>query len=246
MTSSRSLLLSMLGGIALSASASGGYILVKTIDVPGTELRWDYCTTDAAGRRVYVTYGDHVDVLDADSLAPVGKVDKTVGAHGVAIAADLERGFVSDGGSAMVTVFDLKTLQTIGEVKTTGENPDSIVYDPATQRIFTFNGASNNSTVLNAKGGKVEGTFELGGKPEFSAADGKGHVFVDLPEGDTVLEIDSHKMAPLARWSTAPECKRPSTMAIDRENARLFVGCQGVMVMLNIESGHVIAGHLDG
>lgn len=241
MKTSRPLLLTILGGIALTASAASGYTLLKVVSVSGDELRWDYCTTDTLGRRVYVTYGNHVEVFDADSLASVGKVDKTVGSHGVAIATDLGRGFVSDGGAAMVTIFDLKTLQTIGEVKITGENPDSIVYDPNTQRIFTFNGASNNSTVINAKEDKVEGTFELGGKPEFSAADGKGHVFVDLPDGDTVLEIDSHKMAPLARWSTSPDCKRPSTMAIDRENARLFVGCQGVMAMLNIDNGHVVA-----
>jgi DNA-binding beta-propeller fold protein YncE len=237
----RACVIAVLGAVAVTTAAAAGYSMLKTITITGTENRWDYCTVDAAGRRVYLTYGNSVEVLDADSLAPVGKIDNTQGAHGVAIAQDLGRGFVSDGAAATMTIFDLKTLATIAQVKTTGDNPDSIVYDPATQRVFTFNGASSNSTVFDAKDGKVLATFDLGGKPEFSASDGKGHVFVDLPDKNTVLQIDSQKMAPGARWSTAPSCTDPSTMAVDREAGRLFVGCRGVMAMLDISSGKIVS-----
>ena len=195
---------------------------------------------DSAGRRLYVSHDPRVEVIDVDSGALVGKIDKTVGIHGIAIAPELGRGFTSNGGPSTVTIFNLKTLETVGEVKVTGENPDSIIYDPASQRVFAFNGRSSNATAIDAKEGKVAGTIALGGKPEFATADGKGHVFVNLEDKDTVVQIDSRKIAAGERWPLGA-CKEPGPMAIDRKNGRLFIGCGNrLMAVLDATNGHVI------
>ncbi len=224
---------------AALAAAAGGYHLLKTVPVPGDE-GWDYCIVDAAARRLYVSHSSQVVVMDADSGAVVGKIEKTDGVHGIAIAAELGRGFTSNGRSASSTIFDLKTLKTIGEVKLGGENPDAIIYDPATKRVFTFNKRSENATAIDAQEGKALGTFQLGGNPEFAAADGKGHVFLDLEDKDVVLRIDSQGLKPGDRWPTG-DCKGPGTMAMDRKNARLFVGCGNKrMAIMDSTNGHVI------
>jgi DNA-binding beta-propeller fold protein YncE len=228
-----------LGSLAIAASAAGGYRLLKTIAVSGDE-GWDYCVVDAAGRRLYVSHSSHVVVMDPDSGAIVGKIDNTDGVHGIAIAADLGRGFTSNGRAATSTIFDLKTLKTIGEVKVGGENPDAIVYDPATKRVFTFNKRSENSTAIDAREGKALRTFDLGGNPEFAVSDAKGHVFVDLVNKDTVLQIDSKTLSPGQRWTTG-SCHGPGTMAIDRKNSRLFVGCRNkTMAILDATNGRLI------
>ena len=234
-------------------TAAGGYHLLQKVVLPSAlyphEVSesspggWDYCIVDAPGRRLYASHGNHVAVMDVDSHALVGKIDNTAGVHGIALAPDLGRGFTSNGQSSSSTIFDLKTLKTIGEVKLIGQNPDSIVYDPATKRVFVFNGkhTMSNATVIDAKEGTVLGSIELGGNPEFAASDGKGHVFVDLVDKDVVLQIDSQTMTAGERWSLG-DCKRPSTMAIDRQNSRLFVGCGSkIMDVLDATDGHIIA-----
>ncbi len=158
-------------------------------------------------------------MLDVDSGAIVGKIENTLGVHGIAIAADIGRGFVSDGQSSTVTIFDLKTLKTIAEVPT-GKKPDAIIYDPATSRVFAFNGGSNSATVIEGKDGKVAGTIDLGGGPEFAAADGNGYVYNNLEDESLVLKINSRTLKVEQRWPTAP-CASPSSMAIDRANRQI-------------------------
>ena len=178
-------------------------------------------------------------MLDVDSGAIVGKIENTLGVHGIAIAADLGRGFISDGQSNTVTIFDLKTLKTIAEVPT-GKKPDAIIYDPATSRVFAFNGGSNSATVIEAKDGKVAGTIDLGGGPEFAAADGDGYVYNNLEDESLVLKINSRTLKVEQRWPTAP-CASPSSMAIDRPNRRLFLGCRSkVMAVMNADTGQVV------
>src|SRR5713101_8146320 len=174
----------LLGMTIHPAFSSDDYHLVKKIPVPGTGA-WDYLTVDEGARRLYVSHGTQVEVLEVDSGAIVGKVPNTLGVHGIAIAPELGRGFVSDGKSSKVTIFDLKTLKTIGHVAT-GKGPDAIIYDPATSRVFAFNGDSNSATVIQAADGKVIGTIDLGGGPEFAAADGAGQVFNNLEDQSLV------------------------------------------------------------
>src|SRR5262245_62134828 len=149
-------------------SGSKGYRLTKTIAVGGDE-GWDYLTVDSAARRVYVSHGSRVVVLDADNNSVIGEIPDTQGVHGIAVAADAGRGFTSNGRANTVTIFDLKTLKSLATVNV-GKNPDAIIYDPATRRVFTMNGGSQDATAINAADGAVAGTLALGGKPEFAVA----------------------------------------------------------------------------
>lgn len=224
--------------IAVPALAADSYQVTKKIPIPG-QGGWDYLTVDEGGRRLYVSHGTQVEVLDVDSGAIVGKIEKTPGVHGIAVAPELGRGFVSNGQASTVTIFDLKTLKTIGEVPT-GKKPDAIIFDPATSRVFAFNGDSKSATVIDAASGKVAGTVDLGRGPEFAAADGNGYVFDNLEDESLVLKIDARKMTVEQRWKTAP-CESPSSMAIDRQNRRLFLGCRSkVMAVMNADTGEVI------
>ena len=221
-----------------SAWAADSYQITKKIPIPG-QGSWDYLTVDEGARRLYVSHGTQVEVLDLDSGAIVGKIENTQGVHGIAIAPDLGRGFVSDGQSSTVTIFDLKTLKTIAEVPT-GKKPDAIIYDSATSRVFAFNGGSNSATVIEAKDGKVAGTIDLGGGPEFAAADGNGYVYNNLEDESLVLKINSRTLKVEQRWPTAP-CASPSSMAIDRANRRLFLGCRSkVMAVMDADTGKII------
>jgi YVTN family beta-propeller protein len=224
--------------LAASAQTAGGYHVLKKIAIPG-EGSWDYLTVDESARRLYVSHGTQVEVLDVDSGAIVGKIANTPGVHGIAIAPDLERGFVSNGQSSTVTIFDLKTLKTIADVPT-GKKPDAIIYDPATSRVFAFNGGSNSATAFQAADGKVAGTVDLGGGPEFAVADGSGYVYDNLEDESLVLKINSRSLKVEQRWPTSP-CASPSSMAMDRPSRLLFVGCRSkVMAVMNADTGQVI------
>ena len=221
-----------------SAPPPGGDSVTKKIPIPG-QGSWDYLTVDAAARRLYVSHGTQVEVLDVDSGAIVGNIPNTPGVHGIAIVPELGRGFVSNGQASTVTIFDLKTLKPIADVPT-GKKPDAIIYDPATSRVFAFNGGSNSATAIDATNGKVAGTVDLGGGPEFAAADGKGFVFDNLEDESQVVKINARDLKVGQRWPAAP-CKAPSSMAIDRNNRRLFLGCRSkVMAVMNADTGQVI------
>jgi YVTN family beta-propeller protein len=223
---------------AASAQTTSGYHITKKIPVAG-QGGWDYLSVDESARRLYVSHGTQVEVLDVDSGAVVGKIANTLGVHGIAIAPELGRGFVSNGQSSTVTIFDLKTLQTIAEVPV-GKKPDAILYDPATSRVFAFNGGSNSATAIQAADGKVAGTVDLGGGPEFAVADGSGYVYDNLEDESLVLKINSRSLKVEQRWPTAP-CASPSSLAIDRPNRRLFIGCRSkVMAVMNADTGQVI------
>ena len=178
-------------------------------------------------------------VVDADSYEVVGDIPNTPGVHGIAIASDFGRGFISDGRANQVTIFDLKTVKETGTAKT-GEGPDAIIYDPASKRVFTFNGEGNSSTAIDAESGTVAGTIDLGGGPEFAAPDGQGRVYNNLEDKSMVLQIDSKNLKVLNRWPLAP-CESPSGMAMDTEHRRLFVGCHNkMMAIMDADSGKVV------
>jgi DNA-binding beta-propeller fold protein YncE len=231
------LLLTTVVSVAAAAPA-GGYHVAKKLPIGG-EGGWDYLIADSDARRLYVSHGTQVEVLDLDSGAVVGKVPDTPGVHGIALAPEINRGFVSAGRANKVKIFDLKTLAVLGEVET-GQNPDCIIYDPASKRVFAFNGQSGDATAIDAAAGTVAGTIKLGGKPEFATADGQGNVFVNIEDKSTVVRIDSRKLAAGDPWPLAP-CEEPSGMAIDRPHHRLFIGCGNkLMAVVNAENGKVI------
>lgn len=219
--------------------ASGAYHLIKTVPLGG-EGGWDYLTSDSDARRLYISRATHTMVLDADSLAIIGDIPETQGVHGIAIATEFGRGYISNGRSANVTIFDLKTSKVIGTAKT-GERPDAIIYDPASKRVFTFNAGGKNSTAIDAASGNVAGEIPLGGKPEFAAADGNGHVYVNVEDTAELVEIDSKNLKELHRWKISG-CEDPSGLAMDTKNRRLFSVCANkVMKVVNADNGNVVA-----
>jgi DNA-binding beta-propeller fold protein YncE len=219
---------------------SSGYHVVKTIPIGGAG-KWDYDIVDSSARRVYVSHSTHVVVLDADSGTAVGDIPDTSGVHGIALASDLGRGFTSNGKANTVTIFDLKTLKTIGTVKTGGLNPDAIYYDAGSKRVFAFNGRSANAVAIDAADGKVAGMIPVGGKPEFAAGDDQGHVFVNIEDKSVLLEIDAQKLTVLHRWPLTG-CKEPSGLAIDQKNRRLFSVCGNKkMMVVDADTGKVVA-----
>lgn len=221
------------------AAAGPGYHVIKTYKAGG-DGGWDYLTTDSNARRVFISRGTHVMVLDADSGQSVGDIPDTPGVHGIALAPELGRGFTSNGREGTVSIFDLKTLATSSKVKV-GENPDAILFDPATKRVFTFNGRSQDSTAVDAADGKVLGTIKLDGKPEFAASDAKGTVFVNIEDKSELTAIDANKLTVKSTWPLAP-CEEPSGLSIDRKNRRLFVGCGNkMMAVVDADSGKVLA-----
>jgi hypothetical protein len=231
-----------LGCLAAAATlfaAATGYHIVGEIQIGG-EGGWDYLTVDSAARRLYVSHATHVAVVDLDSNKAVGDIPDTPGVHGIAIAPELNKGFVSNGRGSNVTIFDLKTLKTSGKVAT-GENPDSIRYDPSSGRVFAFNGRSKSATAIDAKGGTVAATIPLPGKPEFSVADGKGHVYVNIEDTNEIVEIDAAKATVTKKYALTG-CDGPSGLAIDPKSRRLMSVCSNrVMAISDPDAGKVVA-----
>jgi len=221
------------------AAADPGYHVIKTYKLGG-EGGWDYLTLDSSSRRLYISRATHVMVIDADSGKPVGDIPDTPGVHGIALAPELGRGFVSNGREGTVTIFDIDTLKPITKVKA-GDNPDAILYDPATKRVFAFNGRSQNATAIDAAKGTVLGTIKLEGKPEFAVSDGKGEIFVNIEDKSQLDAIDPAKLEVKSRWPLAP-CQEPSGLDMDRKNRRLFAGCDNkMMAVVDADTGKVLA-----
>jgi DNA-binding beta-propeller fold protein YncE len=220
------------------AFAQSGYHKVRKIAVPGDGF-WDYLIADGAGR-VYVSHGTEVDVVDAKKGEVEGKITGLKLVHGIALAPEFNRGFISDGQANTVVIFDLKTLAKIGDVPA-GMNPDGIIYDAASKRVFAFNGRSGSATAVDAEKGTAAGTVTLEGKPEFAAADGKGHVFVNIEDTSNLFDIDAKALTVSRKWSLAP-CKEPSGLNIDAKSRRLFSGCDNeMMAVSDIDAGKVVA-----
>jgi DNA-binding beta-propeller fold protein YncE len=225
--------------VTSSLAAGPGYHLVKTYPLGG-DGGWDYLTFDPASRHVFLSRATHVVVIDADSGKNVGEIPDTPGVHGIALASEFDRGFVSNGREGTVTIFDLKNLKVLGKIPV-GENPDAILYDPASKRVFTFNGRSHDSTAIDAAKGTVLGTIKLNGKPEFAVSDESGKVFVNIEDTSQLVELDPNKLEVKSRWPLAP-CEEPSGLAIDRKHRRLFSGCSNkLMAVVDADSGKVVS-----
>jgi YVTN family beta-propeller protein len=233
------LLLPALLGLLVTAPAPQPYRVLKTIPVGGTG-GWDYLSLDADAHRLYVSRSDHVSVVDTETAKVVGEVPKTDGVHGIAIAAELGKGFTSNGHANTVTIFDLKTLAVLGEAKT-GDKPDAILYDAGSQRVFAFNGHSADVTVIDAKAGKVAATLALGGAPEFAVADGQGKIFVNLEDKNEVVALDAKALQVLKRWPLTGG-DGPTGLAFDPQKRRLFSGCSNEkMLVSDADTGAILA-----
>src|SRR5580693_404058 len=230
-------LLVMLAAVALAAVPS--YKIVNKIKIGGGG-RWDYAYADSANHRLYVSHGTQTEVIDTTTDTLVGTIPGTTGVHGIAIASDLGRGYTSDGGDNDVTVFDLKTLKVLSKVKT-GQNPDAIIYEPVSKRVFTFNGKSSDSTAIDAKTGDViTASIPVGGKPEFAQVDGKGHVYANIEDKNEIIEIDAKNALVSKRYSIAP-CDGPSGLAIDPKGILASVCGNKMAIVSDPAAGKVLA-----
>ncbi len=219
--------------------AAAGYRVVKTVPLPG-DSGWDYVTVDSEARRVYVTHGTDLIVLNADSGDVAGQITKLKGIHGVALAPELGRGFISNGQSGKITVFNTRTLARLDDEVAAGKNPDAIIYDPSTGRVFAFNGQSSDATVIDAELLTVTGTVSLQGKPEFAVADGIGAVYVNLEDKHSVARINARSMLVETTYDLAP-CESPSGLALDAASRRLFAGCHNqMMAVVSADNGKLI------
>lgn len=224
--------------LALPASASG-YHVTRHIAIGG-QGGWDALTVDETLHRLFVSHSTEVDVVNLISGKQVGVIDKLEGVHAIALAQDLGRGYISNGRSSMVTVFELSTLKRIADWKATGENPDAILYDRSSRRLFTFNGRGQNTTVFDARSGEVVATLALDGKPEFAVSRGDGTVFVNIEDKSEIVEIDAKNAKVVRRWSLAP-CQSPSGLAMDTRNDRLFSACENhVMAVSDAKGGKLM------
>jgi len=239
-----------LAGIALGAlllpltlpdvarAADGPYTFKKDIAIGG-EGGWDYLSVDAAARRLYVTHGTRVVVIDLDTEAVIGEMADTPGVHGFAVAPDLGRGFSSNGAENKAGIFDLKTRELIGKVET-GANPDAILYEPDRKEVYTFNGRGQNATVFDAKAGTVVATIPLDGKPEFAQYDRKlGRIYVNIEDKSVIRAIDTKTHAVVASWPLAPG-EEPTGLAFDPATRRLFSTCSKTLVVLDPDAGKVV------
>jgi DNA-binding beta-propeller fold protein YncE len=235
-----SLFVSLLAVLATANSQPISYHLLKKIPLtaaPGGGEYFDYLTVDASARRVYVSHGTEVKVVDADTGAVVGTVSGLKRCHGIALVNELGKGFITDGDAAKVVIFDTASLKVTAEVKTEPD-ADAIIYDPASKRIFAFNGEAHNVTVIDPANGTVVKSLSLGGAPEFAVADGKGVVYDNLEDGNAVVAIDSRALTIKSRWPVAP-AGAPTALALDRQHRRLFSSGRNPpkLVMMDADNG---------
>jgi len=232
-----------------AAPQDSGYHVLRTIKLGG-EGGWDYVTVDSAARRVYIPRSTHILVIDADSGKQVADIQGMNGLHGVAVATEFNRGFVTGNKTEQegtIYIFDLKTLMLTTSIKSNSIDTDSLIYDPSTKRVYVNNGDGMNLTVVDAATEKVVGAMPFNANPEAAAADGKGSIFQDYEDKGQVIEYDAMKLTIKNKWPT-PGCDAPVAMAMDTAHRRLYIGCRGkgatapgAMIVMNADNGKVVA-----
>jgi YVTN family beta-propeller protein len=227
--------------VIYAAPQASGYHVIKRMPVGG-EGGWDYLTMDPDSHRLYIARGSHFQVVDVTTGKVVGDIAiaNSTNSHGLTLALDLGKGFTGNGDANTVSVIDLKTLKATSVIPIPGKNPDSIRYDSATKRVFTFNGKSSDSTAIDANTGAVIGTVKLAGKPEQAILDGNGNMWVNIEDTSTIQVFDTKTLAVKNSYPLAP-CEGPSAMAFDSARHRIFVACDKVMVVVNSDNGKVVA-----
>tara|TARA_R110000868_G_scaffold138960_1_gene353518 strand:+ start:407 stop:1423 length:1017 start_codon:yes stop_codon:yes gene_type:complete len=226
-------------GFCFTNGNSQTHKVSRKINIPGND-GWDYLTVDEINQHLFVSHGNVVNVIDLKSNALITTIPDTKGVHGIAIANDLNKAFISNGKDNSVSVIDLKTFKLIQKVAIEGKNPDAILYDAFSKKVFTYNGKSNDATVLDAITNKELKTIPFGGKPEFSVTNNKGLIYVNIEDKNEIKTIDAIKLEVTATWSIAPG-DEPSGLAIDLETNRLFSVCgNNLMVVVNALNGKII------
>jgi DNA-binding beta-propeller fold protein YncE len=239
-----SVLVILLGALSVLMAATNDYHLLKKYSFGAAEGStreyFDYITVDSAARRVYLSHGTEIKVIDADSGALITNITGLKQTHGVALASEFGKGFISDGAQGKAIIFDLQTLKVTGEAKA-DKDADSIIYDPFSKRVFVMNGDPHSCTVIEAKSGSVAGNIDLGGGPEFAVADGKGTVYVNLEDKGELVAIDSVSLKIKSRWPLAP-AGAPTALAMDVQRHRLFSAGRNpqMLVVLDSDSGKVL------
>jgi DNA-binding beta-propeller fold protein YncE len=225
--------LTILALVAAAAFAAEGYKALNKIKIGGSG-GWDYVVYDPTGDRVYASHGNQVEVVDPAAGKVVGVVTDTPGVHGIAVAPEFNKGFISSRGKNAAIIFDLKTLQKTGEAKT-GNNPDAICYESKTKRVFAFNHSATTATAIDAKSGEPISTFEVGEAPEYCAGDSAGHMFANMEGSSEIVEIDAAKPGVTRRVTIEPGCKGPSGLAIDTKDHVLFAVCGDTKTMAIVD-----------
>lgn len=227
-----------LAALALLAQSSS-YHVTHTYTLGG-DGSWDYIVPDSPNHRLFIARQTRVMVVDEDSGKLLGEVTGIQGAHGTAVAQATGHGFATSGNDQSVLMFDLKTFKVLSRIPA-AEDADAILFDGASNRVFTLNGDAHSSTVIDPAAGKLITNIPLGGKPEYGVSAGDGKVYANLTDTSEVVEIDAKAATVVRRWSTAP-CKQPVAMAIDTAHHRLFSGCRsGVMAVSDYQTGKVVA-----
>lgn len=222
---------------AANCAAQQPYHIVKQWTLPDAG-GWDYLLVDSAAHRLYITRGDHVDVLDSEAGNQIGTIGGLHGTHGIALDTAGKLGWISDGGGNAVVAFNRATLATVATIPV-GQNPDAIVFEPATQTVWAFDGRSHDAAVIDAATQKVVATIPLPGKPEFAVVDGKGTLFNNIEDKNEIVRLDAHTKKLTAEW---PACDSPSGLAFDVPGHRLFSVCDGKkMAVVDSESGKLLA-----
>ena len=224
------ILLGLTLATAAVASGDSGYRIVAKWPAAGTG-KWDYLIVDSPHHHLFVSRATHVQAFDLDSGKLAGDIDNTPGVHGIALAQDMNRGFTSNGKADSVTVFNLETLAPITEIKISGKDPDAIIYDAPSKRVYTFNGRSNNATIIDASSAREVATVALPGQPEFAVSDGAGRIFVNLEDKGQIAVIDAAKGSVQATWSLTP-CVEPTGIAMDTARHRLFSVCHNELLIV--------------
>ncbi len=243
--SARTALISALAILAVYTATIGSLFASTSTDfhrlarrILGGEGFWDYLAIDPQARRLYISRWSHVMVVDADNYQVVGDIPDIHGVHGIAIAPEFGKGFITEDEANRITIFDLRTLKKTATA-TTGKGPDGIIYDASSKRVFAFSG-DGKVTAISAATGEAVGSAELGGRPEFAASDGRGHIYNNLEDKSDVLQIDSRTLRILNRWPLAPG-ESPSGMAIDAVHHRIFIGCRNrTLVVMNADNGKIV------
>jgi DNA-binding beta-propeller fold protein YncE len=236
--------------VAASMLAAAGYHVLQRISVPG-DTGWDYITADSQARRLYVPHGTEVVVLNLVTYRIAGKIDGLKGVHGVALAPEFGHGFISATDPGSVTMFDLKTLAVLGKERV-GDDPNGIIYDPFSKRIFSADRGGKRLTAIDAKTGKTVGAVnDLGGRTEHLASDEAGHIFLNMQDVGKLHKIDAVDLKVLETWAIAPPCGQPSSMDMDRRHNRVFIGCRGggaaqpsaptILAVVDAANGKVVA-----
>jgi len=226
--------------VSAKTPASSGYKIVNKISVEG-DGKWDYLFSDDQANRLYVSHGSQVQIIDEIKKEVVGKITELKGVHGIAIAPALNKGFISCGKDSSVTIFDTNTFEVIKRVVVTGVGPDAILYDSFSQKVFVFNGHSNNATVIDAATNEIVATIAFSGNPEFAQTDSKGKIYVNLESASSIAVINATIYEVTNVWPIAPGTE-PTGLALDNETHRLFSVCANKkMMVVDATSGKVVA-----